>query len=66
MVMVVGDTADAFPYSPKEWKDSDHDGIGDNTDAFPYILLQAKTARWSQNPIKTCNITGLAYNTTYT
>jgi len=28
----VPDSQDAFPHNPKEWKDSDHDGIGDNED----------------------------------
>ncbi len=28
----VPDTIDAFPHNPKEWKDTDHDGIGDNED----------------------------------
>jgi hypothetical protein len=29
----VPDSQDAFPNNPKEWKDSDLDGIGDNADA---------------------------------
>lgn len=28
----VPDGIDAFPLDPKEWKDTDHDGIGDNAD----------------------------------
>ena len=31
----VPNSDDAFPFDPKEWKDTDGDGIGDNSDAFP-------------------------------
>ncbi len=73
----VGDNVDALPNTPTEWKDSDHDGIGDNSDAFPYDPAASKDSDhdgypdewntgWTPSANKTCNISNLVSNTTYT
>ena len=36
------DGNDAFPEDPKEWEDTDGDGVGDNSDAFPNDPTETK------------------------
>ena len=36
----MGDNSDEYPDDPKEWKDSDDDGIGDSFDEFPFDPTQ--------------------------